>query len=110
MSYKWKLSQAQRQAFKEKMQNPAEQAAYEQRKRDKADKRRAGSKFNYDTAGGQYVPTKQQHDFCWANPHLAITSEQRDAFNMVMSGYSCQMKVSHDYIHIVNEIRRTADL
>lgn len=103
MAYKWKPNASQRKAFAEKMQDPEEARAYEARKEEKAAKRRAGSKFNYQTAGGNYVPTKAQHDFAMENSHLAVTMEEQTAFNDVIYGYSCQEKVHHDYIHIVNE-------
>ena len=106
MSYKWKPSASQRRAFAERMKDPAEQAAYEERKAEKAQKRRATSKFDYGTAGGNYVPTREQHDFCFNNIHMFVTSEEVDAANMVMSGFVCNERVHHDYIHIVNEKRR----
>lgn len=106
MAYKWKPSASQRRAFAERMKDPDEQAAYEARKQERVDKRRAGSRFDYESAGGRYIPTREQYMFCFDNMHLAITDEQKDAFNIVISGYSCQEKVHHDYIHIVNELRR----
>ncbi|MBP6238814.1 MAG: hypothetical protein KA270_17370 [Saprospiraceae bacterium] len=62
MSYKWKPSKTAKKAFVIKMQDPTEAQAYEDRKKAKADKRRAGSNFDYYTAGGYYVPTKYQYD------------------------------------------------
>lgn len=108
MGYKWKPSKTAKREFAQKMNNDAEfKAAYEQRKVDKATKKRATSKFDYNTAGGDYVPTKAQHDFCLFNQNLAETSEQINAFHQVVYGYSCNEKVSHDCIHIVNELRRS---
>lgn len=107
MAYRWKPSKAQRREFAQRMQDPDEKAAYEARKVEKAEKRRAGSKFDYNSAGGRYVPTKEQHDFCFNNMHLFATSEEVDAANMVMSGFVCNERVHHDYIHIVNEKRRS---
>ena len=107
MSYKWKPSASQRRAFAERMKDPAEQAAYEARKIEKANKRRAGSRFDYETAGGWYVPTRSQHDFCFDNMHLFVNPEEVDAANMVMSGFVCNEKVHHDFIHIVNEKMRS---
>lgn len=106
MSYKWKPSASQRREFAERMQDPREQAAYEQRKKNKADKRRSGSKFDYHSAGGNYVPTREQYNFCSRNIHLFGSQEQLNAANMVMFGYLCNDAVDHDNIHIVNEIRR----
>lgn len=107
MSYKWKPSASQKREFAERMKNPEEQAAYEARKVEKLQKKRAGSRFDYNSAGGYYTPTKEQHDFCFANMELFVTSEEKDAMNFVMSGFSCNEKVHHDFIHIVNEKRRT---
>ena len=109
MSYKhkWKPSKAQKREFAEKMQNPEFAQAYNQRKEDKAKKRREGSKFDYNSAGGMYIPTREQHDFCFANMHLFVTNEEIEAMNMVMSCYSINEKCHHDYIHIVNEKRRS---
>ena len=106
MAYKWKPSASQRKAFAQKMQDPAEAAAYEQRKTDKANKRRSTSQFDYEKAGGSYVPTKFQHDFCFYHPEKFVTMEEKTAMTEVMYGYSCSEKVHHDSIHIVNEKRR----
>ena len=105
-AYKWKPSKAQKQAFAKKMEDPEEQAAYYKRKEDKLVKKRATSKFDYNTAGGYYVPTKEQHDFVMKNMDLFTTSEEIEAVNMVLNGYSLNEKIHHDYIHIVNEKRR----
>ena len=103
--YKWKPSKSARKEFAIKMQNPIEKAAYEQSKAIKADKRRSSSKFDYEIAGGMYVPTKSQHDFCMSYTG-DLTPEQKQAFNMVMSAWGCNDKVDHDSIHIVNELIR----
>lgn len=107
MAYKWKPSKAQRKEFAIRMQNQEEKASYEERKVQKANKRKSNSKYDYQTAGGRYVPTKEQHDFCLNNMALFATSEEVDAANMVMSGFVCNERVHHDYIHIVNEKRRS---
>jgi hypothetical protein len=101
--YKWKPSKTQRRAFAEKMSDPAEQAAYNARKEEKAKKRRAGSKFDYGSAGGNYVPTLAQYNFCFYNMSSFVTKEEQEAANQVMYGYTTKEKVHHDYIHIVNE-------
>jgi hypothetical protein len=88
------------------MQDPTFAAAYNERKEAKAEKRRATSQFDYAKAGGCYVPTQAQHDFCLAHIDLFTTPKEMEAANMVMSGYACNDKVHHDYIHIVNEIIR----
>ena len=103
MTRKWKPSAAQRREFAERMQNPLEKIAYEARKQERADRRRSKSDFDYEKAGGQYVPTKNQHDFCFRNSELFVTTREREASDNVMYGYSCHEKVSHDDIHIVNE-------
>lgn len=108
MSYKWKPSKTARREFAIKMQNDVAFAnQYNQRKEEKAEKRRSTSKFDYEKAGGEYIPTKAQHDFCFDNAHLATTGEMKAAFNIVMYGYICQEKVDHDMIHIVNELIRS---
>ena|ERR1700755_3595641 len=107
MGYKWKPSKTARREFAQKMQNdPEYAAAYNQRKQDKADKRRAGSQFAYASAGGNYIPTAAQHSFCLSHDWSTATPEQVDARNQVLYGFSCQEKVHHDYIHIVNELIR----
>lgn len=108
MAKRWKPNATQRAAFKAKMSNPAEAEAYEQRKREKADKRRAASQFDYGSAGGWYVPTKEQHDYAVFSRPAGLTQEQEDACNIVASGYALNDKVHHDFIHIVNELRRAA--
>ncbi len=110
MRYKWKPSAAQKRAFSEKMQDPAEQLAYESRKVERGNKRRSGSKFDYDTAGGSYIPTYDQYSFCMRNWPVDTTSDQNEARNMVIYGYNNKEKVHHDHIHIVNELRRANNI
>ena len=100
---KWKASKAKRRAFALKMQDPVEAAAYKARKDARATKRRQTSKFDYASAGGSYVPTKAQFDYCMANSSDIMDIDTQTAFNEVMFGYSNSEKVHHDYIHIVNE-------
>lgn len=108
MAYKWRPSASQRRAFAERMKDPAEQAAYLERKEDRAAKRRASSAYNYSSAGGNYIATKSQHDAAMiALQSLQLTPEQRDACHQVTYSFSCQEKIHHDYIHIVNELRRS---
>jgi hypothetical protein len=92
------------------MKDPAEQAAYQERKTEKANKRMATSSFGYESAGGMYVPTREQHDFAVFNRPSGLTSDEETAFNMVAYGYSCGEKVHHDHIHIVNEYRRKSNV
>lgn len=105
---KWRPSASQRREFAERMKDPEEREAYYARKEAREEKRRASSKFDYRTAGGMYVPTKEQHDASWRmllnDPDL--TPEQQDAANQVMSAWVNNEKIHHDMIHIVNEWRR----
>lgn len=103
----WKPSASQKREFVENMKDPEYAKAYEGRKTAKAEKRRSYSKFEYGTAGGSYVPTRGQHDFCFENSFLFNTVEEQAAMNEVMYGFACVEKISHDSIHIVNEKRRT---
>lgn len=112
MGYKWKPSKTARREFAQKIANDSQFAAdYYARKDAKADKRRATSKFDYNSAGGEYLPTKYQYDmairFCL---ELEITNEQQLSCQMVISAYSCQEKAHHDHIHIVNELIRSNPL
>lgn len=107
MAYKWKPSASQRRAFAEKMQDPAEATAYTARKLAKANKRRAGSAFDYKKAGGQYIPTRAQHNEAFrALTEDTLSPTQEEACNLVMSAFALNEKVHHDHIHIVNEIIR----
>ena len=109
MAYRWKPSASAKRAFAERMKDPNEAAEYEQRKADKAAKRRQGSNYDYSSAGGQYVPTLHQYDI--AIQILTVgdntTEEQINAANMVTFGYTNNDKIHHDFIHIVNEYFRT---
>lgn len=104
MAYRWKPTKTQRQEFALKMQDPEEREAYETRKRQKAEKHRSGSQFNYESAGGHYVPTKNQYDLATSKLHSDLTREQEAACRQVISGHSCNEKIHHDHIHIVNEL------
>jgi hypothetical protein len=109
--YKWKPSKAKRKEFAQKMATDQTFLnAYNERKKSKADKRRLTSSFDYNTAGGEYVPTKLQHDFVFEHLELFTTKEQIQAANDVLYGYSCKEKITHDSIHIVNEIIRNFHL
>ena len=102
MANKWKPSKSARRAFAQKMQNDSVFAdEYEARKKSKSDKRRAKSNFHYQSAGGEFVPTRAQYDFCMQNDYFS--DAEKTAFDMVVYGYSCNEKISHDHIHIVNE-------
>lgn len=108
MAYKWKPSKTQARAFAEKMNNDSAFAAdYEKRKTERADKRRATSQFDYEKAGGNYVPTKFQHDIAFEILSDAkCSTSEIDAANMVIFGYTTSKTVQHDYIHVVNEYSR----
>lgn len=99
----WKPSRSQAREFANNMKDPEFADAYYGRKKEKEDKRRSTSKFDYNTAGGNYVPTQAQYEFVMNNPSLFTTDEEKDAANMVMYGYTNKEKIQHDFIHIVNE-------
>lgn len=103
ISYKWKPNKKQKAEFKAKMADPEFSAVYYQRQADKAAKKRATSTFDYTTAGGMYMATKVQHDFCLQNSELFQTIEEQSARNQVIYSYTCSEKIHHDNIHIVNE-------
>lgn len=110
MGYKWKPSKAQRRAFAERMKDPVEREAYEARKAEKERKRREKSKFNYSTAGGDYVATEHQNGVAFSalsGEYGTLTKDQENACNMVISAYSIGEKTHHDNIHIVNELFRS---
>jgi hypothetical protein len=107
MGYKWTPSRAQRREFAQRMNDSQFAAEYYARKNKQAAKRRSTSKFDYPTAGGYYIPTREQYDA--ANTFLLtghLDDSQEDACNQVIYGYTCQERVHHDKIHIVNELRR----
>ena len=106
-AYKWKPSKSQKREFAQKMQNdPVYAANYYARKELKKEKNRQNSKFDYTSAGGYYIPTREQWLFVMNNPDLFVSEDDRSAANMVATCYSIGEKCHHDYIHIVNEIRR----
>ena len=57
MTYKWKPSKSAKREFAQNMQDSEFANAYNQRKEDRATNRRVKSAFDYNTAGGNYVPT-----------------------------------------------------
>ena len=50
-----------------------------------------------------YVATKVQHDFCIENPDIFMTLTEQYARNQVIYSFTCNEKIHHDNIHIVNE-------
>lgn len=99
MAYKWRPNATQRKEFAEKMKDPDEKNAYEERKR---------LKHSFEGfKNKEFVPTQEQHDYCMDHRgDNELTAEQRSAMDTVMYGYSCSEKVHHDSIHIVNMLRR----
>ena len=107
MKYKWKPSKNQKHEFAERMAtDPTYREAYYRRKEQRAEKRLSTSKFDYPTAGGDYVPTEDQFKAAFELLNLNPTPEQEKACNMVLYGYSCKEKVHHDFIHLINEYIR----
>ena len=108
MAYKWRPSATARREFAHNMQNDsAFKEEYEANKQAKIDKKRSKSKFDYNTAGGSYVPTMVQHNNAFHFLETkTLTDEQSQACNEIIYGYTCQEKVNHDSIHIVNELIR----
>lgn len=107
MAYKWKPSQTARREFAQKMQTDSNFAAeYYLRKAKKVENKRASSNFDYETAGGYYIATKAQHDFATFDRTGVESPEQMEACNQVAYSFTCQEKIHHDYIHIVNELIR----
>jgi len=102
---KWRPSKTVRKEFAIKMQNPIEKATYEARKSAVVDKRRSKSRFDYNTAGGTYIATETQYDFAMNRPDN-LTPEQIDACNQIIYSFTCKEKVSHDCIHLINELIR----
>ena len=111
MPYKWKPSKAQKREFAKRMAtDTAYSEAYHQRKEQRAEKRRSTSKFDYQTAGGEYIPTESQNKAAFELLNLNPTPEQKEACNMVLYGYSCKEKVHHDFIHLINEYIRSKSI
>lgn len=104
MAYKWKPSASQKREFAERMKDPNEQAAYYARQSERAEKRRLSSRFDYASAGGNYIPTQAQYECAVNNIGTGIDND----CNMVIYGYTCQEKVHHDHIHVINELIRKA--
>ena len=102
MAYKWKPNAAQR-------------AEYQQRCIDNGgirpvsakEKKWREEKENHFKGGIlMAVPTEMQHDFAIFKRPTSLTPKQEDAFNQVAYGYSCNEKIDHCYIHIVNQFIR----
>lgn len=107
MAYKWRPSKSQARQFAIRMQNPIEKEAYESRKEARENRRREESQFDYRSAGGNYIPTEFQYDIANKILYSQDTSrEEQEAANQIIHGYTCQEKIHHDYIHIVNEFSR----
>ena len=62
------------------------------------------SEFNYATAGGSFVPTREQYEAAIAMERAGIDVMQATA---LQGAYLAQAKVSHDIIHVINEYRRS---
>jgi len=102
----WKPSASQRREFANNMQDPEYREAYETRKTANVEKRRQSSKYDYASAGGQYMPTEIQYNAAM-ELMASGTMQQQDAARMVIYGFTCSEKVDHDHIHIINEYIRS---
>ncbi|MHC1707489.1 MAG: hypothetical protein AB9842_08205 [Bacteroidales bacterium] len=102
----WKPSKTDRKEFAEKMQDAEFAKAYNERKEKRANNRRKTSSFDYFTAGGFYTPTKAQHDAAFKMASETTDATLKVICSEVMSGYSSNVKVHHDHIHIINEYIR----
>lgn len=111
MNRKWKPNATQRRQFRKNMEDPEFAAAYYERKKQREDKRHEKSQFDYNNAGGMYVPTAEQNRIAFEMLYNGnLTVEQEDAANMVTYGFTCKQKIAHDYIHIVNEYQRNKNI
>lgn len=107
MARQWKPSKTQKREFAQRMANDAEfKKAYEERQEKNLVKKRSTSKFDYNTAGGTYVPTESQNRAAFELYNANSTPEEKEAANRVLLAYACKEKVHHDFIHIVNEYIR----
>ena len=107
MNKKWKPSKRQRREFAEKMQDSEFARAYLERKEKRAEHRRATSAYDYETAGGYYVPTELQYKAALTLGAMTKDLKVKEACNWVLYGYDSKERVHHDYIHVVNEFIRT---
>ncbi len=64
MGYKWRPSKPARREFAQNMQNPDFANQYYARKEEKAEKRRASSKFDYASAGGYLCTDTNTKPIC----------------------------------------------
>lgn len=78
----------------------------ERLKTSKVEKKKRKSRFGYKTAGGYYVPTLGQYNFCLHHPKFFKTDTDKYARDEVICGYLKQKEIHHDYIHIVNVKKR----
>jgi predicted nucleotidyltransferase component of viral defense system len=101
MGYRWKPNATQRREFAQRMQDPVEREAYEKRKAEK----KLYDNWKYK----DFIPTKEQFNFCLNHMNLFVTQDEINAMNLLMSAYTSNEKVNHCYIHIVNEKRRNYD-
>lgn len=106
MGYKWRPSKSARREFANNMKDADFASDYYARKEAKAEKRRSASKFDYSSAGGNYTATKIQYDEAFRLLGEELTDEQKDACNQIIYSYSCNEKIHHDFIHVVNELIR----
>lgn len=103
MGYRYKPSASQRKEFAERMKDPEEQKVYEDRKRAKSTYSDNPLSFKHKS----FVPTQMQNDHSWKMLSIeGLKEEQYEAARQVLSAFSCQDKVHHDYIHIVNAHQR----
>ena len=93
----------EQRAAKEQARKEREEKAHMRRVAE-MEKLRAKSKFNYATAGGSFVPTREQYDAAIQMERLGIDVMQATA---LQGAYLAQTKVSHDIIHVINEYRRS---
>jgi len=102
--FKWKPNASQRRAFAERMQDSDEQSAYYSRQL--AKKNKFYDSFYHPGSGVECIASKSAHDFCIFDRRGIDTPELEDAANQVVFSFSCNEKIDHYYIHIINSIIR----
>lgn len=104
MGYRWKPSANQRKEFAEKMQDPIQKQIYEENKRAKNTYSDNSRSFKHKS----FIPTSSQYENALKFTTIELNGEQSNACNQVIYGYTCQEKIHHDYIHIINEMTRNS--
>ncbi len=68
--------------------------------------RKAKKEQRLNNPGNDFIPTKEQYDFCMEHSDLFTAKFQQEAMNLVIFGYSNSEKIPYDDIQVIKDLMK----